>query len=389
VSSIKLRCLFFATLSLVANVACAADVSWLGGSSNVTLGTNWSNGSGPGVGDRAMIGGAPNAPDLSGNTVNWGRLYMNVSNNVADTGGGGVINLSGANHQMFTEGAENSTIAPAVVATGLIQTNGQHNVTFNGDVTAQKLEAFGGSVITLNGVTTQTDEFMSIGGGSKIVINGDFHWNNPNHGINNGPVIELGPNAKFFRTGNVPGLDVFNLFNSAVVRLLADNALGTSGETDLWDRHGNSTFDLNGFDQFVEFLATAGDQIANPMKLDFGATSGANSLVWDASHNMDGTYSVLNFEQGLDTLEFGQHGNNGGFIPVNLLKITVNGAPYLQSAPGDGSAWWNAIATPNQTDDPGRQIAVYHAAVPEPASMMLLSIALIGAGSLGRSRIRR
>ena len=363
-------------VALATTAVNGADVSWLGLSSDVSLGTNWSNGSGPDVGDRAMIGGAPNAPDLNGTTVNWGRLYMNVSNNVADTGGGGVINLTGSNHQILTEGSENSTIAPAIVATGIIQTNGQHNVAFNGSVTAQKLEAFGGSVLTLNGVTTQTDEFMSIGGGSKIVINGDFHWNNPNHGINNGPVIELGPNAKFFRTGNVPGLDVFNLYNNAIVRLLADNALGTNGETDLWDRHGNSTFDMNGFDQSVEFFAT---QDSQNMNLDFGAISGANTLIWDASHNMGGFYSVLNFEQGLDTLEFGQHGNNGGFIPDNLGKITVNGAPYLQSAPGDGTAWWTAIATPNPTDDLGRQIAVYHAAVPEPASAVLFgTLAVVG-----------
>ena len=69
---------------------------------------------------------------------------------------------------------------------------------------------------------------MSIGGGSKIVINNEFHWNNANHGINNNPTVELGPNAKFFRSGNVPGLDVFNIFNGATVRILADNALGTA-----------------------------------------------------------------------------------------------------------------------------------------------------------------
>lgn len=371
-------------IASMATVVNAADVDWLGLTPDVLDGANWSNGVGPTVLDRVKLGDSPNSPDLHGETMEWGQLYLNVSNNVADTGGGGVISLTGPNHQIFTEGAENSTIAPAVVATGVIQTNGQHNVTFNGNVTAQKLEAFGGSVITLNGVTTQTDEFMSIGGGSKIVINGDFHWNNPNHGINNGPVLELGPNARFFRTGDVPGLDVFNLFNGAVVRLLANNALGTNGETDLWDRHGNSTFDLNGFDQTVEFLATAGDQIANPMKLDFGATSGANKLIWDASHNMDGTYSVLNFEQGLDTLEFGQHGNNGGFIPVNLAKITVNGAPYLQSAPGDGTAWWTAEGFGTE----GRQIAVYHAAVPEPTSVILLAAVVAFGAAIRGNRLR-
>jgi hypothetical protein len=83
---------------------------------------------------------------------------------------------------------------------------------------------------------TQSDEFMSIGGGSKVVINNEFYWNSSNHGINNNPTVELGAGAKLFRPdgvgGYLPGLDVFNIYDGATIRILADNALGL-GETDL------------------------------------------------------------------------------------------------------------------------------------------------------------
>jgi hypothetical protein len=259
-------------------------------------------------------------------------------------------------------------------------------VTFNGNVTAGKIEAFGGSVATFNGVVTQTNEFMSIGGGSKVVINNNFHWNNPNHGLNNGPVVELGPNARFFRTGNVPGLDVFNLFNNAVVRLLADNALGINGETDIWSRNTTNTFDLNGHDQFVEFFGM-GDAPA-ALNIDFGATAAANKLIWDASHGMNGTglYNVLNFQPG-DTLEFGQHGADNGFHnPAILARIRVNGASYAPSDPGTG-AWWTLVPTPDSSDDPGRQIVVYQ--VPEPAAASLAALAVLGLVMRRRSTILR
>ena len=49
--------------------------------------------------------------------------------------------------------------------------------------------------------------------------------------------------------------------------------------------------------------------------INFGATSGANTLIWDAAAGLNGPggFSVQNFQQGLDTLEFGQFGHNGGF----------------------------------------------------------------------------
>jgi hypothetical protein len=366
------------SLALAATAAWSADITWNGSASaNVTTGANWNGGTAPGPGDVAIIGGSPQAPDFGGQSVTWGKVNLFVANNIADTGGGGVLNLTGSDDsQLFSAGDLHlSTIAVDIVATKNIQTNGTHSVTFNGDVTARKVEAFGGSVATFNGIVTQTDEFMSIGGGSKIVINNEFHRNNANHGINNSPVIELGAGAKFFRTGNVPGLDVFNLYNGSIVRLLADNALGTSGETDIWSRNTTNTFDMNGNDQFVEFFGMCDSPAA--LNIDFGSAPGVNTLIWDASHGMNGTglYSVLNFQSG-DTLEFGQHGADGGFHnPAILARIRVNGAAYAASNPGTGP-WWSLIPTPNPGDDPGRQIVVYH--VPEPTGLAMFAAALLG-----------
>ena len=86
------------------------------------------------------------------------------------------------------------------------------------------------------------------------------------------------------------------------------------------------------------------------LNINFGAASGANQLIWDASHGMNGTglYNVQNFEPGLDTLEFGQHGADGGFHnPAKLARITINGAAYSASNPGIGIPYWNTIPTPN------------------------------------------
>jgi hypothetical protein len=363
---------------LAASAAWAADVTWNGSvSTNVADGANWNGGAAPGAGDVAILGNSAQAPDFGSQSVTWGRVNLFFANNIADAGGSGVLNLTGPDDsQLFSAGdLHQSTIAVDIVATKNIQTNGTHSITFNGDVTARKIEAFGGSVATFNGITTQTDEFMSIGGGSKIVINSEFHWNNPNHGVNNAPVIELGAGAKFFRSGNVPGLDVFNLYNGAIIRLLADNALGVNGENDLWSRNTTNTFDLNGNDQIVEFFGMGEAPAA--LNIDFGSTPAANALIWEASHGMNGNglYNVLNFQAG-DTLEFGQHGGDGGFHnPAILARIRVNGAAYSATDPGTGP-WWNLIDTSNPNDDPGRQIVQFN--VPEPTSLGLVAAVALG-----------
>lgn len=165
---------------LIATAAWAADVTWNGSTGrNPAVGANWSNGTGPSAGDVAIIGSSPQAPDFASQSLTWGRLNLFFVNDIDDTGGNGVLNLTGPDNTQFFSGGDNhhSTIDVDIVATKTIQTNGTHSVAFNGDVTAAKVEAFGGSVATFNGKVTQTDEFMSIGGGSKIVINNEFHWN--------------------------------------------------------------------------------------------------------------------------------------------------------------------------------------------------------------------
>jgi hypothetical protein len=393
-----LRALTGAAACLVATASWAADITWNGSvSTDPAIGANWNGGLAPTAADTAIIGSSPQSPDFNSQAINWGKVNLFFPNNIGDTGGAGVLNLTGAPNEQFFSAGDNhqSTVAVDIVATKNVQTNGTHSVTFNGDVTAAKVEAFGGSVATFNGKVTQTSEFMSIGGGgSKIVINNEFYWNNPNHGINNNPTVELGAGAKFFRPdgagGFLPGLDVFNIYDGATVRILADNALGT-GDTDIWSRNTTNNVDLNGFNQIVEFFGM-GDAPA-ALNIKFGPVSGANQLVWDASHGMNGPglYHVQQFEPGLDTLEFGQHGADGGFQnPAKLSRITINGAAYSATSPGVGIPYWNAIPTPNGSDDPGRQIAVYHdGVVPEPGSLALGALALAAIAGSRRTRVLR
>ena len=76
------------------------------------------------------------------------------------------------------------------------------------------------------------------------------------------------------------------------------------------------------------------------MAIDFGATAGTNTLIWQASHNMGGQYQVRNFEIGTDILELGAAGPLF-FTDDQLNRIGINGIPYSATDPGNGSAYWN------------------------------------------------
>ena len=98
------------------------------------VGANWDGGIAPGAADVAIIGSSPQSPDFRANRSPGGGCEPTFRNNIGDTGGGGVLNLVGAdNEQFFSEGDQHhSTIAFDIVATKNIQTNGTHSVTFNG-----------------------------------------------------------------------------------------------------------------------------------------------------------------------------------------------------------------------------------------------------------------
>lgn len=358
-------------MGLVVSPALAITTTWLGvTSSSVSDPTNWSAGV-PGAADEAIVVTAPNAPDLLGSSVTWDKLTLNGATSIADSVGGATINLNNAGTALFSAGAHSSTIAPALNIVGNIQTNGQHNVAFNGAVTATKVESFGTAIASYNNSLTITSSIVTIGATAEVVINNVLNWNFPGEKGYNG-----GGGAFVLGAGSRVNLNIFNLFDLATVRTDANNVL--TGSTDLWGRHANSTLDLNGFSQGLEFLAT---NPGSKMVIDFGSTAGANTLIWDASHNSSGTYQVVNFEAGVDTLEFGQYGSGLAFHDTALLaRITVNGAAYAASNPGGGLSWWNAVATPNLGDDPGRQIAVFYAAVPEPASVLLAGAAALLVG---------
>src|SRR5687767_12947841 len=107
-------------MCLTVAAAWAADVTWNGSANvKVTDGANWNGGVAPTAADVAIIGSSPQSPDFGGQSVNWGRVNLFFANNIADSGGGGVLNLTGANPiQLFSAGdLHQSTIAVDIVAT--------------------------------------------------------------------------------------------------------------------------------------------------------------------------------------------------------------------------------------------------------------------------------
>ena len=364
-----------ALLSLVASGAHAVDVNWVGGtSSDVTVGSNWDTASVPAPGtDVARFSGATN-PDLNGNSVTWGSMWLGSGDSTIAATGGGTINLNatlnGNGSSFWAVGNSTSTIAANLDAVGRVVSNNEQNVSFNGSVTTTKIESYNTSVMSFNGGLTMTDGFIGGHSTASHVLNSTTNWNfGGEKGLNSGGTVVLG--AGFAPSAN---WGVWNLFNGSTVRLGGDNVLG--GDIDLWTRTASNTLDLDGYSTSLEFLGSNAGTVLN---IDFGDTPGANTLIWAASHNSDGTYNITNFEQGVDSLILGAAGAGGGFDPdnggtTNLNKLTINGLGYEEDL-GNG-VYWTVI----DADGTNHQVQF----VPEPTSL-----ALLGFGGLLVARRRR
>ena len=240
-------------------------------------------------------------------------------------------------------GPLSSTINSHIVTAARIHTDGSHDVTFNGNVTAAKIEAFASTAV-YNGSVTASDGFLTVGTSGKAVFNGNFHWARASQselGINGGnsDITFTSLSSDF----NPIGVNLINMFDSATVRMSQPNVFGT--ESDLWSRRGTNVLNMQGFDENLEYLGTdaagSGNTVVDAiMAIDFGSTPGPNTLIWQASHNMGGQYQVRNFEIGTDTLELGAAGPQF-FTDVQLNRIRINGIRYSATDPGDGSAYWN------------------------------------------------
>jgi hypothetical protein len=216
-------------------------------------------------------------------------------------------------------------------------------------VNVAKIEAFGSSTSTYNGNVTVTDEFISSHPTATIVFNGNYHQEKPSFiagmGINN-----EGSDVTFTTfTSNDSlypnGVDILNLYADGAGHTIRNGQDYTFFETKPWSRKGTNFYSLNGFDDEIFFFGTeaafsGNNPTPNPtvLGIDFGATPGANSLVWVSSQFMEGSYPVTNFEIGTDSLQLG---TNGDFTDELLAKITINGIAYSAMDPGNGSPYWN------------------------------------------------
>ena len=184
----------------------------------------------------------------------------------------------------------------------MIQVNGDHSVTFNGDVSVRKVEGFSTSVSTYNGDVTVTDEFISSHPTAKIVFNGNYHQNKLS-GIAGMGINNEGSDVTFTtftsNDGLFPnGVDILNLYADGAGHTIRNGQDNTFIETKPWSRKGTNFYSLNGFDDDIEYFGTEEPLTGNnpstlptTLAIDFGATPGANSLVWRNSLFMNGNLS--------------------------------------------------------------------------------------------------
>ena len=369
--NVRIACILASLLWASSHAAIAAEIEWIGAVDNdVTNGGNWSGGIAPGGADRANFrnGASTNpTPDLGASNVTWDQLRFN---NIGPTtiNGTGTITLNNLNSSgngqaaVFSEGGNvgPSIINPNIVTTGTIQPNGDHDLTFNGTVTASKIEAFGGTTSIYNGNVTVTDEFLS--GNAVVVFNGDYRRNaNPvGMGINNSGSDITFKTLSSSDPNHPNGVDILNLYSGHTIRNGQDN---TFNDSKPWSRDGTNTYSLNGFDDSITFLGTNGGTSLN---VRFGAASGANSLTWQEPLFMDGTYAVQEFEAGLDSLLLG---STASFDGSQLAKIKVNGISYSATDPMNFGQYWNLNAN---------NFVVIRQSVPEPSTVALVYFGLVG-----------
>jgi hypothetical protein len=332
-------------LSCVSKFASAQFV-WEGDvSSDAADPANWNTNSIPdGTSNVEFRTGTNGVVDVSGDAT-WNTIFFNSAGPTTINGSGTItLNGTGVTNSISSAGGPlSSTINPHIVTPARIQTNGNHDVTFNGNVTATKIEAFASTAV-YNGSVTASDGFLTVGNSGKVVFNGNFHWSRASQlelGINGGnsDITFTSLSSDF----NPIGVNLINMFDSATVRMSRPFVFGT--ESDLWSRRGTNVLDMQGFDENVEFIGTDAAGSGNTdvdaiMTIDFGATPGMNTLIWQASHNMGGQYQVRNFEIATDILELGAAGPQF-FTDDQLSRIRINGIPYSATDPGNGSAYWN------------------------------------------------
>jgi hypothetical protein len=360
----------------------AADFEWTGAtSSDASNASNWFDVAAqlpaatvPGSADNVFIrngGSASTLLDLGSSSPTWRYLNFNHADNGTTVAGSGTItiNLPGADQDTTTiqsQGGERlSTIHPNIVTNGKIQANNGHDLVFEGEVSANKVFAFDGTEVTFNGTFNHMNppgaNFFYGHPNSVVRVNADFYFYHPSgdgFGLGNGIGLAIGANAFLGRYEGPTqdfqsGLGSVDMYNGSFVRLEGDNLIGT--DTDLFSRYNgggdpNNTFDLNGHSDAVELLGTHPSAV---FTIDFGATPGANSLLWIAAHNMELTasYKVTNFEIGTDTLQLGTVGSlhwspDDEISPdIELTKslITINNIPYAAPDSGLTTPYWTIV----------------------------------------------
>lgn len=403
----RLKCLVYASIvgssfGAYSRDASAKEFHWLGDvdGGNALNPDNWleqpdpDNGVLPGPADQLVLRWGDRGPvplEYGGNSATYEHLLFNH----ADIGGGSVINGSGLLTFTRTGGLTNvdvksietqgghrtSTINANVESLGLVEARNGHDLVFNSSFKGTTIHAYRDddqvttSDVIFNGPVTLTgyDEAKFMTGTGTVTFNNevflDHTAGNSGFGVRNGMTMVLGPNFSALRLnpdgGGGLGLDTVDIYSvsgsPSGVRLDVDNGVGY--DTDLFARYGgpgsghdpNSKFDLNGHSDAVELLGTHPG--ANFI-IDFGDEAGANSLLWHTTHHMAGTYEVVNFEVGIDTLQLGPEGDfwwtaadttdSGGGSPdieVKKSHITINGVSYGAYDPLRTTPYWTLVDT--------------------------------------------